>query len=79
MKRCTMAGLANRVQVRLKWIESEGLLDETLDEQLGGYDGILVPGGFGKRGIDGHAARHPVMPARARSPFSASAWAWNAA
>ena len=46
-------GLANRVQVRLKWIESEGLLDETLDAQLAGYDAILVPGGFGKRGIDG--------------------------
>ncbi len=46
-------GLANRVQMRVKWIESEGLLEETLDEQLGGYDGILVPGGFGKRGIEG--------------------------
>ena len=46
-------GLANRVHVRLKWIESEGLLEETLEEQLGDYDGLLVPGGFGKRGIDG--------------------------
>ncbi len=46
-------GLANQVRVQLKWIESEGLMDETLDEQLSGYDGILVPGGFGKRGIDG--------------------------
>jgi CTP synthase len=46
-------GLANRVRVALKWIESEGLLDATLDEQLSGYDAILVPGGFGKRGIDG--------------------------
>ncbi len=46
-------GMANRVQTQMKWIESEGLLDETLDEQLKGYDGILVPGGFGKRGIDG--------------------------
>ncbi len=46
-------GLANRVRVELKWIESEGLMDETLQEQLGCYDAILVPGGFGKRGIDG--------------------------
>jgi len=46
-------GLANRAVVTLKWIESEGLMDETLAEQLGGYDAILVPGGFGKRGIDG--------------------------
>lgn len=46
-------GLANCVRVRTKWIESEGLMDETLDEQLAEYDAILVPGGFGKRGIDG--------------------------
>jgi len=46
-------GLAHRVEVVPKWIESEGLLDETLDEQLSEYDAILVPGGFGKRGIDG--------------------------
>jgi CTP synthase len=46
-------GLANNLNVQLKWVESEGLLDEMLDEQLGRYDGILIPGGFGKRGIDG--------------------------
>jgi len=46
-------GLANRLRVELKWVESEGLVDEMLDEQLGKYDAILVPGGFGKRGIDG--------------------------
>jgi CTP synthase len=46
-------GLANQVQVQLKWVESEGLLSAALEEQLGGYDAILVPGGFGKRGIEG--------------------------
>jgi CTP synthase len=46
-------GLANQARVELKWIESEGLLDETVGEQLAPYDGILVPGGFGKRGITG--------------------------
>jgi len=46
-------GLANQVHVQLKWVESEGLMDETLDEQLGPFHAILVPGGFGKRGIDG--------------------------
>ena len=46
-------GLANQLKVQLKWVESEGLLDEMLDEQLSPYDGILVPGGFGKRGIEG--------------------------
>ena len=46
-------GLANRVKVELNWVESEKLNDRTLDEQLGAYDGILVPGGFGDRGIEG--------------------------
>ncbi len=46
-------GLANQVEVAPKWIESEGLLDETIQLQLAEYDAILVPGGFGKRGIDG--------------------------
>ncbi len=46
-------GLANQVAVEIKWIESEGLLDETIEEQLSKYDGLLVPGGFGKRGISG--------------------------
>jgi CTP synthase len=53
-------GLANRLRVELKWVESEGLLDEMLDDQLSCYDGLLIPGGFGKRGIDGmlRAARY---------------------
>jgi CTP synthase len=46
-------GLANQLKVELKWVESEGLIESMLDEQLSAYDGILVPGGFGKRGIDG--------------------------
>jgi CTP synthase len=53
-------GLANQLRVQLKWVESEGLLEGMLEEQLSPYDGILVPGGFGKRGIDGMllAAKH---------------------
>jgi CTP synthase len=46
-------GLANQLRVELKWVESEGLVNEMLKEQLGVYDGILIPGGFGKRGIEG--------------------------
>ena len=46
-------GLANRVKVKLDWVESEGLIEGKLDDQLGGYDGILVPGGFGERGFEG--------------------------
>ncbi len=53
-------GLGNQLKVQLKWVESEGLLEETLEEQLRPFHGILVPGGFGKRGIEGmlRAIRH---------------------
>jgi CTP synthase len=46
-------GLANQIRVDPQWVESEGLLEAALPEQLGQFHGILVPGGFGKRGIDG--------------------------
>ncbi|HXM21447.1 MAG TPA: CTP synthase [Terriglobales bacterium] len=47
--------LAHNLKLNLNWIEAEGLEagDRTNDEQLADYDGILVPGGFGKRGIEG--------------------------
>src|SRR5512142_3242785 len=53
--------LAHNLKLQLNWIEAEGLEDEaTRDAQLEEYDGILVPGGFGKRGIEGmlHAIRY---------------------
>ena len=37
----------------INWIEAEGVNGPDWERQLEGYDGILVPGGFGKRGIDG--------------------------
>jgi CTP synthase len=46
-------GLAHNLQVDLKWIEAEGVEGEDWEKQLEGYDGILVPGGFGKRGVAG--------------------------
>jgi CTP synthase len=47
--------LAHNVKARLTWIEAEGLetKGKEYETQLTGYDGILVPGGFGKRGIAG--------------------------
>jgi CTP synthase len=47
--------LAHNLKLNLNWIEAEGLEagDRTNDDQLADYDGILVPGGFGKRGIEG--------------------------
>jgi CTP synthase len=47
--------LAHNLKLNLSWIEAEGLetSDSSYEAQLEGYDGILVPGGFGKRGIEG--------------------------
>ncbi|MCC7474232.1 MAG: CTP synthase [Pirellulales bacterium] len=47
------AGIANRAQVRIGRIQSEDIETEGPEKLLGGYDGILVPGGFGERGIEG--------------------------
>jgi CTP synthase len=46
-------GLAHQLKVNIHWIEAEGVVGEDWERQLDGYDGILVPGGFGKRGIEG--------------------------
>jgi CTP synthase len=46
-------GLAHQLKVSINWIEAEGVNGPDWERQLDGYDGILVPGGFGKRGIDG--------------------------
>jgi CTP synthase len=45
--------LALNLRLSVTWIEAEGLEDPSYESQLHGYDGILVPGGFGKRGIEG--------------------------
>ena len=46
-------GISNQVSVNIKWVDSETVTQETAPEILRGADGILVPGGFGPRGIDG--------------------------
>ncbi len=46
-------GIAKRLKVNISWVESEGLEVDNYEEQLKGLDGILVPGGFGRRGILG--------------------------
>ncbi len=46
------AGIANRARVELRWINAEEVLSDDLSA-LSGLDGILVPGGFGVRGIEG--------------------------
>jgi len=46
-------GLAHKSNVNIKWIPSEELNEDNASELLGDVSGILVPGGFGDRGIDG--------------------------
>ena len=47
--------LAHNLKLKVDWIEAEGLesKDQSVQAQLEAVDGILVPGGFGKRGIEG--------------------------
>jgi CTP synthase len=49
----THGGIANNVRVSVRWIESEELMEADCEERLRDFDAILVPGGFGKRGVAG--------------------------
>jgi CTP synthase len=46
-------GVANNLKVRLRWIEAEDMVNGRLEAELSQVDGILVPGGFGVRGVAG--------------------------
>ena len=46
-------GIKHHTNVNINWVNSEELTKENADELLGNSDGILVPGGFGDRGIEG--------------------------
>ncbi len=46
-------GIVNHAVVNIKWIDSETVTEKTVDELLGDVSGILVPGGFGHRGVEG--------------------------
>jgi CTP synthase len=54
------ASFAHGAQLDIVWVAADDLETADLDEVLGGLDGILVPGGFGVRGIEGkiHAVRY---------------------
>jgi CTP synthase len=49
----THGGVANNLRVSVRWIESEELMDDDYEDRLRDFDAILVPGGFGKRGVAG--------------------------
>ena len=47
------SGIANHARVNIKWIAAESLEKGDAESSLAGLDGILVPGGFGERGLEG--------------------------
>jgi len=49
------AGIANDTSIQIKWVNAEEIEDPNVDlaTYFGGVDGILVPGGFGDRGVEG--------------------------
>ncbi len=47
------AGFYHNVHINIHWIDSEKITYENADEMLGNLNGIIVPGGFGSRGIEG--------------------------
>lgn len=60
-------GIASRATVNIRWIDSETITEENVAEALKGADGIVVPGGFGDRGVEGkisaiHYARLNHIP-----------------
>ena len=64
----THGGVANNLRVDVKWIESEELMDDDYEDRLRDFDAILVPGGFGKRGIAG-MIRAITYARKTRTPY----------
>jgi CTP synthase len=61
-------GIAHRASIRIDWVDSEEVTPENVEQKLGGANSVLVPGGFGDRGIDGMI--HSITFARTRRiPF----------
>ncbi len=46
-------GIANKTRVKIRWIQAQDITEETQKELLQDVNGILVPGGFGERGMEG--------------------------
>ncbi len=49
----THGGIAHQAKVNIKWIQAADLTQQNVAEQLSGCSGVLVPGGFGSRGLEG--------------------------
>ncbi|MGI9461120.1 MAG: CTP synthase [Alphaproteobacteria bacterium] len=49
----THGGIGNRVKVVINWVDAESVTTDNIGEKLGGSHGVIVPGGFGLRGVGG--------------------------
>lgn len=52
----THGGIYHGVKVNIKWVPAQDVTPENVGEMLAGADGVLVPGGFGARGLEGKIA-----------------------
>ncbi len=50
------AGIANRAKVKIRWVDASDFEKKNVSKELSGVDAILVPGGFGERGVNGKLA-----------------------
>ena len=67
-------GFHHGADVEIRWVASDDLGGEATADALGEVDGVLIPGGFGIRGVEGKvAAGGTLASARCRSSASASA------
>lgn len=62
------AGIASRAKVRVAYLDAATITDANCSEIIGKYDGVIVPGGFGTRGIDGKIATIKYLREK-RKPF----------
>jgi CTP synthase len=64
----THGGVASNLRVDVRWVESESLMEDDYEDRLRDFDAILVPGGFGKRGVAG-MIRAISYARKSRTPF----------
>ena len=74
-KRLITLGMHHQTQIRIGRIQSADIEREGAERLLSGYHGVLVPGGFGERGIEGKV--QAIRFARERKEFLSSVFAWE--
>ena len=69
--------MRTRAEVNIRWVETRepAWTRSGAPRSWTGVDGIIVPGGFGDRGIEGMIQARRSTPGKTTSPTSASAWA----